>query len=241
MAARGEPRIDKPTRAVALTAAEERVLEQLRRGLKHSAIARSSGRSVHTVRTISRNAREKFGARSVVELLEGLDAGKYAVAPRKAEVGRFGLASALETLDRARSGNDPHAIRTLRLHHDEITVLLRLGDACQSIVSGSEQIVADLDSVVRGVERLLSRERDGRAALAGEIAQTMGALDARRRTVRGPSELSRFTSILVRRPCALHGAERAAVLDAFRSGYATGLHDDAPMLRRRLARRSRSP
>jgi hypothetical protein len=202
------------------------VLEQLRRGLDYREIARSSGRSVHTVRTISRNARQKFGARSVDELLAGLEAGTYVIAPSREMPPRaFDLTSALEMLDRAQSESGQHAMLTLRLHRDEIAALLRLGDAHQAIVSGGQRIVADLANVVGGVEKLLSRERDGRAALAEEVARTMGVHDARRRTVRGPAEIARFAAIIVRRPFRLHGADRAAVLDAFRSGYAAGMRD----------------
>ncbi len=218
------PRTEAIPREAALTAAESDVLEQLRRGLDPEAIARASGRSVHTVRTISRNIREKFGARSIAELLAGLDSGTYA-AGRKAEARTrpFDLASALDALDRAQSAKrDDPPMRTVRLHRAEIAALLVVGEATQAIVCDGQRIAATLDGVVGHVERLLSAGRDERAVLAGVIAREMGVRDGKRGTQRGRAELARFAAILARQPYPLRGPDREAVLESFRASYAAG-------------------
>jgi len=224
-----------------LTQGELRVLEQLRRGLKSPAIAQVSGRSVHTVRTISRNLREKFGAHSVSELLAGLESGVYAIAQTRKAQPAFDLTSALDALDRANAEKRwSRPMRTLRLHANEIAALLRMGQAHQAMVASGRRIAENLDSVVGGVEELLAKGRDARASLAAAIGHEMGESDAKRRTLRGPAELARFGAILLRHPFPLHGGDRAEVLDAFRRSYAAGLRDyqAALTLRERMAGRA---
>lgn len=121
-----------------LSPGEAAVIEQLRRGKNQVIIARETGRSAETVRTMCKNVREKFGAHSVKELLQGLDKGVYVIArPRVGDSPAFGLVSALVALKRERDRQGTRdQMRTVRLHREEISAILRLASAGEPSAKG---------------------------------------------------------------------------------------------------------
>jgi len=121
-----------------LSPGEAAVIEQLRRGKNQVIIARETGRSVETVRTMCKNVREKFGAHSVKELLRGFQEGVYVIARRpRGDSPAFGLASALVTLKRERDRQGTRdQMRTVRLHREEISAILRLASAGEPSAKG---------------------------------------------------------------------------------------------------------
>jgi DNA-binding CsgD family transcriptional regulator len=120
-------------REAVLSPGEAAVIEQLRRGKNQVTIARETGRSVATVRTVCKNVREKFRARSVKELLRGIEEGAYVVTRRPVDDSpAFGLASALAALKRERDrAGTRDQMRTVRLHREEISAILRLANAAE--------------------------------------------------------------------------------------------------------------
>lgn len=114
-------------REAQVTPRELHVLGRLQAGVAQPAIAAELGKSVHTIRTITRNIREKFDARSVAELLCGIRIGLYTVR-KKSEVkaSSFNLESALAVPQREYDRSRKHVLQTVRLHHDEISALLGL-------------------------------------------------------------------------------------------------------------------
>ncbi|HEY0396315.1 MAG TPA: hypothetical protein VGD01_17660 [Candidatus Elarobacter sp.] len=115
-----------PVREVELSATEALIVQHLRGGYTQRGLALSTGRNESTVRVTVQKIRRKFGARSVPELIHGLDIGVY-VVKRRAQIvrRRFDLASATLTLERRYRAEPSHLpMVTVRLHRAEIVAIL---------------------------------------------------------------------------------------------------------------------
>lgn len=214
-------------REARLSHGEIRVLDRLRVGAKQPTIAAELGNSVHTVRTVARNIREKFEAHSVAELLHGLEAGVYTIAAKPVSEGRaFNLASAIGILEREHDRSQKgRGMRTIRMHSDEISALLGLAQSYHAVVARSAQLSENLGSVVGRVEKLVDKIKDERASLAHAVGRELGAADAEGRNTRSAKQIERLGAIFASTPFALYGDAREKILDSFRTGYNVGRRD----------------
>jgi DNA-binding CsgD family transcriptional regulator len=211
-------------REARLSRGELRVLDRLRAGANQSAIAAELGNSVHTVRTVARNIREKFEVHSVAELLRGLEAGVYTIAAKPVSEPRaFNLASAIGILEREHARSQTgRGMRTIRMHSDEISALLGLAQSYHAVVARSAQLSEDLGSVVGRVEGLVEKIGDERAVLARAVGRELGVTDAERGGTRSAAKIERLAEIFATTPFALYGDAREKILHSFRTGYKVG-------------------
>jgi DNA-binding CsgD family transcriptional regulator len=117
-----------PAREAILTPTELLMLKHLRAGATQRELARMTGRNENTVRVTVHRMRGKFQARSVPELLRGLDIGVYIVKRGEPVLPRsFDLATATAMLERVyRRGRAYGAMHSVRLHRAEILALLEI-------------------------------------------------------------------------------------------------------------------
>jgi DNA-binding CsgD family transcriptional regulator len=214
-------------REARLSRGELRVLDRLRAGANQSAIAAEFGNSVHTVRTVARNIREKFEVHSVAELLHGLEAGVYTIAAKPVSEPRaFSLSSAIGIIEREHDrSKKSRGMRTVRMHSDEISALLGLAQSYHAVVARSAQLSEDLGSVVGRVEGLVEKIGGERAVLARAVGRELGVTDAERGGTRSAAKIERLGEIFAATPFALYGDARERILDAFRTGYKVGRRD----------------
>ena len=121
-------------REVGLGPRERMVLEAHVSGKGDREIALDLGRSLHTIRTVSRVLRAKFGIARMEDLVAAVKRGDFRI--RRSEE-RFNLASAVEALEkglRALRERQERTVRqnpraSVRLHELEVEALLRIGHA----------------------------------------------------------------------------------------------------------------
>jgi DNA-binding CsgD family transcriptional regulator len=221
-------------REAVLTAGELFVLSRLRLGLNQAAIAEESGRSVHTVHTISQNIRCKFEARTIAELLDGVRLGVYTIREKAVpETPVFDLASALRVLERELTKAVAHGkMRTVRMHTLEMSSILSLAQAHSALTSRAPMSPKEGATVTDAVNALFETIKQERAALASAAANVLGAIDAERGTALSTDRLERIAESFAGTPFAIYGDARDEVIASFVSGYKAG--------RRRHERVSRS-
>jgi DNA-binding CsgD family transcriptional regulator len=115
-------------RLAALAPSERRILALIITGKSDTAIAAHLDRSVHTVRTIAKSIREKFGVHRMDDIVRGIETGAFTI--RNAE-DRFNLGSAQQVLEKALEDlreiylrGKVDRSRNVRLHELEMLALL---------------------------------------------------------------------------------------------------------------------